>query len=230
MSELRCLTIKTKEPNRLADFYRSVFELKTVSEDPSLIRLSDGVFTLAFLKGETEDARGFHASGFQVEDLDGVKGKAAKGTKAASPHSEWQVADPDGNLIDLNRKGFGATPTKSTFPIRHLALYTADPKRLSNFYGSVFDMKEVGYSDRSSIFVSDGYFNVALLYQRVGEEKNGFNHFGFHVKDIEEMRDRTERAGVRRGAKRPDRIPYAEYRLHDPEGNGIDISVKGWKV
>jgi len=44
------------------------------------------------------------------------------------------------------------------------------------------------------------------------------------------MRDRAERAGVPRGAKRPDRIPYAEYRLHDPEGNGIDISVKGWKV
>src|SRR5437870_11779926 len=88
-------------------------------------------------------------------------------------------------------------------------------------------MKEVDYSDRSSIFISDGYFNVALLYQRVGEEKNGFNHFGFHVQDIEAMRDRAERAGVPRGAKRPDRIPFAEYRLHDAEGNGIDISVKG---
>jgi hypothetical protein len=50
------------------------------------------------------------------------------------------------------------------------------------------------------------------------------------VTDLEEIRDRAERAGVRRGAKRPDRIPYAECRLHDPEGNGIDISVKGWKV
>src|SRR5262245_4353641 len=149
MAELRCLTIKAKEPNRLADFYRSVFELKTVCDDASLVRLSDGVFTLAFLREPTEDARGFHASGFQVEDLDGVKEKVATGAKPSSPHSEWQVADPDGNLIDLNRKGFGAATAKSSFPIRHLALYTADPKRLSNFYGSVFDMKEVGYSDRS---------------------------------------------------------------------------------
>jgi len=230
MSQLRCLTIQAKDPNRLADFYRKVFELKTISEEPSLVRLSDGVFTLVLLKQQGESSRGIYASGFQVENLDGVKEKVEKGTKASSSYSDWQVADPDGNLIDLNRKGFGAAQGKSPFPIRHLALYTADPKRLANFYGDVFEMKEVDYSDRSSIFVSDGYFNIALLYQRVGEEKNGFNHFGFHVTDIEEMRGRAEKAGVPRGAKRPDRIPYAEYRLHDPEGNGIDISVKGWKV
>jgi len=228
MPQLRCLTIAAKEPGRLADFYREVFELKTVSDSAALVRLSDGVFTLALLK-RGEASRGLHASGFEVGDLDGVKETVANGSKGSAPYSEWQVADPDGNLIDLARKGFGASPERTPFPIRHLALYTADPKRLSNFYGAVFDMKEVDYSDRSSIFVSDGYFNVALLYQRVGEEKNGFNHFGFHVREIEEMRDRAERAGVPRGAKRPDRIPYAEYRLHDAEGNGIDISVKGWK-
>lgn len=230
MSQLRCLTIAAKDLSRLADFYRGVFELKTVSEEDSLIRLSDGVFTLALLKGREDGARGLHAGGFEVQDLDGVKGRIANGGKASAPHSEWRVADPDGNLIDLTGKSFGAAQEKSPFPIRHLALYTTDPKRLANFYSGVFEMREVAYSDRSSIFVSDGYFNVALLYQRVGEEKNGFNHFGFHVTDLEEMRDRAEGAGVRRGAKRPDRIPYAEYRLHDPEGNGIDISVKGWKV
>lgn len=229
MPQLRCLTIAAKEPGRLADFYRKVFELKTVSEEDSLIRLSDGVFTLALLQGRQDGSRGLHASGFRVEDLDKVKQRGEKGG-LPSPHSEWQVADPDGNLIDLSGKEFGAAQEKSPFPIRHLALYTADPKRLANFYCGVLGMTEVAYSDRSSIFVSDGYFNVALLYQRVGEEKNGYNHFGFHVADLEEMRDRAEQAGVRRGAKRPDRIPYAEYRLHDPEGNGIDISVKGWKV
>jgi predicted enzyme related to lactoylglutathione lyase len=229
MPQLRRLTIAAKEPNRLADFYRKVFELKTVSKDGSLVRLSDGVFTLALLKAQGGVPRGFYASGFRVENLAEVREKVDRGGEA-SPHSEWQVADPDGNLIDLSERSFGAAEEKSPFPIRHLALYTADPKRLSNFYGSIFQMKEVAYSDRSSIFVSDGYFNVALLYQRVGEEKNGFNHFGLHVRDIEEMRDRAEKAGVPRGARRPDRIPFAEYRLHDPEGNGIDISVKGWKT
>lgn len=230
MSQLRCLTITAKEPVRLADFYRAVFELGTVAEGETLVRLSDGVMTLALVKEEDESMRGLHASGFEVQDLEAVTEKAQKSGKGSGPYSEGQVADPDGNLVDLTRRNFGASRERSPFPIRHLALYTAAPKKLSDFYGGVFKMKEVAYSDRSSIFVSDGYFNVALLYQRAGEEKNGLNHFGFHVQDLEEMRDRAERAGTRRGAKRPDRIPFAEYRLHDPEGNGIDISVKGWKV
>jgi predicted enzyme related to lactoylglutathione lyase len=230
MSQLRCLTITAKDPHRLADFYRRVFELKTVSEDDSLIRLSDGVFTLALVKGNGEGPQGLHASGFEVEDIDGIKERAQQSGKGSGPYSEGRVADPDGNLIDLTRRNFGASPQKTPFPIKHLALYTGDPKKLAEFYADVLKMKEVAYSDRSSIFVSDGYFNVALLYQRVGEEKNGFNHFGFHVQDLEEMRDRAEKAGTLRGAKRPDRIPFAEYRLHDPEGNGIDISVKGWKT
>jgi catechol 2,3-dioxygenase-like lactoylglutathione lyase family enzyme len=227
MSQLRCLTIKAKEPSRVADFYRAVFELKTVSEDPELVRLSDGVFTLAFLKKSKEGSEGLHASGFQVEELESVQEKSKKGGQA-SPQSEVQVADSDHNLIDLTTKNFGVAPEKTRYPIRHIALYTADPKRLSNFYNAAFGMKEVAQTDRSSIFVSDGYFNLALLYQRVREEKNGFNHFGFHVNDLEEIRDRAEKAGTRRGAARPSRIPFAEVRIHDPEGNGVDISVKGW--
>ena len=227
MSQLRCLTIKAQEPSRVADFYRAVFELKTVSEDPELVRLSDGVFTLAFLKKSKEGSEGLYASGFQVEELESVQEKSEKGGQA-SPQSEAQVADSDHNLIDLTTKNFGVAAEKTRYPIRHIALYTADPKRLSNFYNAAFGMKEVAQTDRSSIFVSDGYFNLALLYQRVREERNGFNHFGFHVNDLEEIRDRAEKAGTRRGAARPSRIPFAEVRIHDPEGNGVDISVKGW--
>ena len=227
MAYLRSLTIKTSEPARLADFYRAVFELNTVSEEPDLIRLSDGLFTLALLKEADEALTGIHASGFQVESLERVKQKAEKGG-APSPHSEFQVMDPDKNLIDLTTGDFGVSTIKTPFPIRHMALFTADPKRLADFYAAAFALKPVGDTDRGSIFVSDGYFNQALLYQRVREEKNGFNHFGFKVRDVEETRDRAEKAGVRRGAARPQRIPFAEFRLHDPEGNGIDISVKGF--
>jgi hypothetical protein len=32
-------------------------------------------------------------------------------------------------------------------------------------------------------------------------------------------------------SKRPDSRPYAEYRLHDPEGNKFDLGqTKGWEV
>lgn len=229
MSQLRCLTLKAREPGRLADFYRSVFELKTVSEDPAAIRLSDGVFTLALIAEGDEEATGLHAAGFQVADLETLR-RGSESRATGSPQSELRVADPDGNLLDVTTGGFGVAPDKTALPIRHIALYTGDPKRLSNFYGDAFGMKEISHSERSSIFVSDGYFNLALLYQRVREEKNGFNHFGFHVGDLEEIRDRAEKAGIRRGAARPSRIPFAEVRLHDPEGNAIDISVKGWQA
>jgi catechol 2,3-dioxygenase-like lactoylglutathione lyase family enzyme len=142
---------------------------------------------------------------------------------------DHEMRDPDGNHIVLNRRAFDAAYQKTPVPVRHIALYTPDPQRLANFYCSILDMREVDRTDRGSIFVSDGYINVALLLQRK-EEPLGLNHFGFHVKSNEDMRLRAERAGVRPGTKRPARIPFAEYRVHDPEGNGFDISEKGFRV
>jgi len=126
----------------------------------------------------------------------------------------------------LLSRAFDTAYKQTPVPIRHVALFTPNPQRLANFYCQLFDMTVVDKTDRSSMFVSDGEINLALLYQRK-EEPIGFNHFGFHVKSNEEMQARAERAGVSKGAARPSRIPFAEYRVHDPEGNGIDISQKG---
>ena len=94
MAYLRSITIKASEPARLADFYRAVFELKTVSEESSFIPLSDRLFTLALLKENNQALTGMHASGFEVESVESAKQKAEKGGPA-SPHSEFQVMDPD---------------------------------------------------------------------------------------------------------------------------------------
>jgi catechol 2,3-dioxygenase-like lactoylglutathione lyase family enzyme len=142
---------------------------------------------------------------------------------------DHELRDPDGNRVGLNSRAFDAAFTKRPVPIRHIALYTPNPQRLADFYCQVLDMKIVDKTDRSSIFVADGEINLALLYQRK-EEPIGLNHFGFHVKNNEDMQARAEKAGVRRGAARPERIPFAEYRVHDLEGNGVDISQKGWKL
>ena len=81
--------------------------------------------------------------------------------------------------------------------LRHLALYTADPKATAEFYKRVFDMNEVGQS-RSAfadeiIFLSDGTLMVALLHFKTpetaakmgGSLELGLNHFGFWVEDLE---------------------------------------------
>jgi catechol-2,3-dioxygenase len=229
MARLCELIIVARDPSRLANFYRQVFELSVVLQCDQEIVLSDGRLNLILRKNTGGQNPGLRAASFWVHDLAALR-KQLGNKPQDSSNSRERFADPDGNLIEINEGEFKTAAKSSPFPIRHMALYTADPRRLADFYGEFLKMKEVAASDRSSIFVSDGYFNLALLFERPGEEKNGLNHFGFHVRDIEEMRDRADRAGVPRGEKRPDRIPFAEYRLHDPEGNGIDISVKGWQV
>ena len=237
MPQLRRLAITAEDPTRLAAFYREVFELDQIREAEGTVFLSDGTFSLALVPGTAGKAPGLQGLGFEAARVESIRMKLARNAdveqnlveRDAHTEIEYEMRDPDGNVVGFCKRAFDVSLRQGPVPIRHIALYTPDPQRLADFYTEVLDMKEVERTDRSSIFVSDGYFNLALLYQRK-EEPIGLNHFGFHVKSNEEMQSRAEKAGVRRGAARPDRIPFAEYRVHDPEGNGIDISQKGWRV
>ena len=237
MPQLRQLMIAAENPGRLAEFYQQVFELEKIEETTDAVFLSDGVVSLALVHEPETNKRGLRQLSFETVRVESLGKKLVRAGGAASDLSpidsvtgvEFELRDPDGNRVGVCRRAFDVAYEPRPVPIRHIALYTPQPQRLADFYCSLFDMKEVQRSDRSSIFVSDGYFNLALLYQRT-EEPIGLNHFGFHVKSNEEMQARAEKAGVPRGAARPDRIPFAEYSVHDPEGNGIDISQKGWRV
>jgi catechol-2,3-dioxygenase len=237
MPQLRQLVIAAEDPNKLATFYQDVFELDKIDEAQGSIFLSDGVFNLGLVPEADAQKQGFKHLSFDTVRVESLGKKLAQvnmeGSAVAPVQSvagvEFELSDPDGNSVGVCRRAFDVAYEKRPVPIRHIALYTPNPQRLADFYCKVLDMKEVERTDRSSIFVSDGYFNLALLYQR-REEPMGLNHFGFHVKSNEEMQARAEKAGVRRGAARPQRIPFAEFRVHDPEGNGIDISQKGWNV
>lgn len=236
MPHLRQLVIAAEDPGRLSSFYQAVFELDKIDEIKGVVFLSDGVFNLALVPEAEPQKQGFRYLGFDTSRADSIRKKLAHVNSQAdlvevnSPTGiSHELRDPDGNTIGLCQRAFDVAYEKRPVPIRHIALYTPNPQRMAEFYCKVFDMKEIEKTDRSSIFVSDGYVNLALLYQRK-EEPIGLNHFGFHVKSNEEMQDRAEKAGIKRGAARPDRIPFAEYRVHDPEGNGIDISQKGWRV
>jgi catechol 2,3-dioxygenase-like lactoylglutathione lyase family enzyme len=237
MPELRRLGILAEEPAKLSEFYRNVFDLEKIGDENDRVILSDGVFSLALLAAPKGSKTGLRYLGFEAARMESISKKLERWQGAAVTISECpavaeidhEMRDPDGNLIGLNRRAFDTALRPTPVPVRHIALYTPNPQRLADFYCSVLDMREVDRTDRSSIFVSDGYINVALLFQRK-EEPLGLNHFGFHVKSNQEMRLRAERAGVRPGAQRPARIPFAEYRVHDPEGNGIDISERGFRV
>lgn len=185
----------------MAAFYQQVFELDKIGDRQEAIFLSDGSFNLALLPAREGMSRGLRGLGFETARLESIKKKLARTAEGdlslvecdTNTGIDCEMRDPDGNVIGLGERAFDVSLRKGPVPIRHIALYTPDPQRLASFYFNVLDMQEVEHTDRSSIFVSDGYFNLALLYKRT-EEPLGLNHFGFYVQSNDEMRARAERA------------------------------------
>ena len=68
--------------------------------------------------------------------------------------------------------------------IKHIAVMTADVPKLADFYKNVFGLKEVSRGKRS-IYLSDGYINMAIL--PAGDGQEGIDHFGFEVEDLQKM-------------------------------------------
>lgn len=113
--------------------------------------------------------------------------------------------------------------------IRHLALFARDPKKLADFYTSVFDM-EIAATNGRAYFLTDGYLMLALLPHRLeGEAAVGLNHFGFNLENLEETRKKLAAFGLEEPKARPGDRPYAEFRAVDPEGNWFDLSEEGLK-
>ena len=112
--------------------------------------------------------------------------------------------------------------------IRHLAIKTKDPARLAKFYEEVFEMKVIHTEQSGAVYMTDGYFNLALLRNRGEATPSGINHFGFQVDNLDEIERRLERFDEPL-AGRPSTRPYAEHRAMDPDGNIFDVSVYGYQ-
>ena len=115
--------------------------------------------------------------------------------------------------------------------IRHIAICTKDTVKLSDFYKKTFGMIEVMArapgDPEKAVYLSDGYINLAILPAREGRE--GIDHFGFQVEDPEEVARVGKETGAQTGiAPRPRDGRYAEYRIHDPVGTGVDLAQAGW--
>ena len=71
--------------------------------------------------------------------------------------------------------------------IRHVAFYTEDPERAADFYCRAFDLKRLRQSENGSIWISDGYINVALIKR---SKSTGIDHIGFLVENLESAQKR----------------------------------------
>jgi catechol 2,3-dioxygenase-like lactoylglutathione lyase family enzyme len=120
--------------------------------------------------------------------------------------------------------------------IRHLAILTENVDKLVKFYTTAFGLKVV-HGIGTATYLSDGHINLAII--PIGPEREiegpqlqpGINHFGFEVEDVAAVRDacKEELSASSDVDKRPPNRE-AEFRVHDPDGNPIDLSKHSWPV
>src|SRR6266480_7306983 len=113
--------------------------------------------------------------------------------------------------------------------IRHLAILTEDVHKLVKFYTTAFGLKIV-HGVGTATYLSDGHINLAII--PIGPEREiegsqlqvGINHFGFEVEDVAAVRDACTQLNATTGVDKRPPNREAEYRVHDPDGNPIDLS------
>src|SRR5262245_53030355 len=137
MPQLRRLAISAEDPATLVTFYREVFGLEQIGEAGGSVFLSDGTFNLALLPGEDGAATGLKGLGFETAQVESIRIRLARTANAdqrlverdANTAIEYEMRDPDGNLIGLRTGAFDVSFRPGPVPIRHIALYTPDPRR-----------------------------------------------------------------------------------------------------
>ena len=135
MARIRHIALTTKEPAKVAEFYKSAFGLTELRRSPNgAVFLSDGHINLAILNHKDERSldmgahgpnfSGIHHFGFEVEDLDGAcdKLEQAHGQRLSAKDSvdaamsggghanfEMKWSGPDGVVIDISHTGWEGT-------------------------------------------------------------------------------------------------------------------------
>ncbi|MGW6906016.1 SgcJ/EcaC family oxidoreductase [Streptomyces sp. NPDC054940] len=119
---LRHLAIVARDPEKLAEFYSSVFAMELFHRDPDgSCFLSDGYLSLALIKHKLdgETPLGMNHFGFHIEDTAATsEALVAAGTPQPAerftdrPFAEYRAMDPEGNWFDLSEHGFGGPSAK----------------------------------------------------------------------------------------------------------------------
>ena len=139
MAKIKHIAITTQEPDKIAGFYKKVFDLQEVgrvyNDNAEGYYLSDGHVNLAILRFKNELVAGeqfgtaysgLHHIGFQVEDAESTDTRlrkansiprddinAARNASMGSGHGgrnvEFKYIGPDGVMIDISQNGWVGT-------------------------------------------------------------------------------------------------------------------------
>src|SRR3981189_3757088 len=105
--------------------------------------------------------------------------------------------------------------------LNHLAITSDHYTLLGIFYRAAFGLKASGDTGREMSAISDvgGYLGITVS-SRAGGRKDGLDHFGIEVEDLDKVRAKiAKKYPDIEIAKRPGHRPLARYCAHDPDGN-----------
>lgn len=119
--------------------------------------------------------------------------------------------------------------------IRYLAVHSEKPEELAQFYKRYLQMEEIGRSPEGDISLTDGFYNFTLFKRRpaLGEPRMevGLHHLGLEVDSLEEVKASYLKFNPRGVIVRESGdIHHGELRIHDPDGNPVSLSEKGFGV
>ena len=252
---LRYLAYLSEDTDMMADFYGRHLELEELGRsNAGDVSLTDGFFNITFLKaredlGELDNTIGLHHVGLQVDDMDRVitkyRDRNPRGEvieeEGGMHFGEVRIFDPECRVVTLSSSDFGIGGEARRLPrIAHIAFNALDPTSVLQFYSELFGFRELDTSferreqERKNRFAGDGFTNLAIhpFFNSTlegHEARFGVNHIGFLVSDIDDKLENFAKEIPT--APRPSTRPYAEYRVRDPEQNGVDLSkTKGWEI
>ena len=267
-TKIRHVAIYTEDHFRMAKFYKTLFGMKKITAgmtdqdgnyDKERGHLSDGVIGLALLQRQPGISAGLDHFGLEVEDVQTVRDRLKQFYPDVSiaespshvPFAGLRTHDPDGNHFDLSQKGMtnvreGYLQEGWDQPrwINHVAIRTARPAHLAEYYQKVFELRPLeGLSGNCSYYVSDGKVTIALRpWDMISYRglRAGLDHFGFKVenleaakKDIENLSNNAPGSGARKIAigregetrqKNLEACKLCRYALADPDGVLLDLT------
>ena len=254
MIRIRYLAFLCDDPDGLAGFYKEQLDLEELGRNNhGDVALTDGYIKFALFAlrpdlGEPRMERGLHHLGIEVDDMAELLERYARhrpgwpGVKEPGGllAGDYRIYDPEATPVSLSADGFGLGAGERRLPrLGHIALNALNTDAMLDFYTGIFGFRELNTSrerrrqGRANRFAGDGFTNLAIhpFHSDVDghEARFGVNHFGLMVNDLEARVAGCEKAAS--VAKRPAWRPSAEYRVRDPEANGVDLTQnKGWEV
>src|SRR5688572_27623359 len=187
-TKIRHVAIHTENHERMATFYKTIFGMKKITAgmtdqngeyDKERGHLSDGVIGLALLQRQPGFSAGLDHFGVEVEDVQTVRDRLKQyypdvfvaQSQSHVPFAGLRTHDPDGNQFDLSqrgmanvREGYLQEGWDQARWINHIAIRSARPEHLAEFYQKVFEFCPLeGLSGNGSYYVSDGKVAIVLL-------------------------------------------------------------------